>query len=473
MRFSLAALLFGALYLCLAASAAAQCPNVSISPDHREYQLGDAVVFRAETSGGVPASKMHYSWKVTGGSIVYGDGTDHIVVDSSTGQFGVSTYVEVTVGGTTCRQSAYEKVELADIPRPSVASGCPAVAPVLAGPAYVGEKSVFFASIDAYDPKWKLKYSWSVNGKAVGGGQARYLITDTRAADQMAVKVDVEGVPTCKKASANKSYAIAKRPVETITTAVAVAAPTPTPTSKSTAKCPSVQITAPSQIAEGEELHVSAKLTGGDPKLAPLYTWSVTSGRVKGEGQNVSVNTSGARGGAISVMLEVDHVGPGCLLNQTAFVLVTPEEVYHPKYTGMIDYLGMMVAVEDIAVPTTGARWGRLTLIRPLGTDGPSKGAIQFLFRVGNEPGHSYPAYTQANLSLDRGAFDLTLPKTAASKDLVKESVGAYLVSLAAADAELISSSRGPVTIKFENAVITIDDNAKAKLAELIKYVLK
>jgi hypothetical protein len=56
------------------------CPTVVV--DCPEHDSGRHIKFRAKVAIGVPAQKVGFKWKVTGGKITGGQGTEEITVES-------------------------------------------------------------------------------------------------------------------------------------------------------------------------------------------------------------------------------------------------------------------------------------------------------------------------------------------------------------------------------------------------------
>ena len=86
------------------------CPNVTIScPD--TVSLGAPVNFAVNVSGGTPGITPTYNWTITSGSIISGQGTPSISVDT-TGLAGQSITASVEVGGYDLRCPANCTVQL-------------------------------------------------------------------------------------------------------------------------------------------------------------------------------------------------------------------------------------------------------------------------------------------------------------------------------------------------------------------------
>jgi len=73
------------------------CPNVAIEcPDH--VVLGEPLTFRSTVTGGTPGVRQIYNWTVSAGTILDGQGTDTIHVDT-TGLAGQTVTATLTMGG--------------------------------------------------------------------------------------------------------------------------------------------------------------------------------------------------------------------------------------------------------------------------------------------------------------------------------------------------------------------------------------
>jgi hypothetical protein len=81
------------------------CPNVSIiCPENPE--LGQILTFRSNVTGGTPGVAPIYNWTVSAGTIVDGQGTDTIRVDTSGVYGGQTITASLSMGGYTLDCSA-------------------------------------------------------------------------------------------------------------------------------------------------------------------------------------------------------------------------------------------------------------------------------------------------------------------------------------------------------------------------------
>lgn len=81
------------------------CPNVSIiCPENPE--LGQILTFRSNVTSGTPGVAPTYNWTVSAGTIVDGQGTDSIRVDTSAVSGGQTITASLSMGGYTLECSA-------------------------------------------------------------------------------------------------------------------------------------------------------------------------------------------------------------------------------------------------------------------------------------------------------------------------------------------------------------------------------
>ena len=81
------------------------CPNVSIiCPENAE--LGQVLAFRSNVTGGTPGVVPIYNWTVSAGTIIGGQGTDTIRVDTSGLSGGQTVTASLSMGGYTLDCSA-------------------------------------------------------------------------------------------------------------------------------------------------------------------------------------------------------------------------------------------------------------------------------------------------------------------------------------------------------------------------------
>ena len=94
----------------VAAQPAQRCEIVSVEVP-ATVDAGSSIVFRAKLSTVVPTAKPEYKWQITAGTIISGEGTSSITVDTS-GLGGQSIEAAVSVSGisTLCSTSATRSV---------------------------------------------------------------------------------------------------------------------------------------------------------------------------------------------------------------------------------------------------------------------------------------------------------------------------------------------------------------------------
>ncbi|MBD0373348.1 MAG: hypothetical protein ICV60_21105 [Pyrinomonadaceae bacterium] len=86
--------------------------------------------------------------------------------------------------------------------------------------------------------------------------------------------------------------------------------------------CPTVTVTCPDTVAEGESITFTANVTGGDPNVSPTYNWSVSSGTISSGQGTPTITVTGATGGAsVTATVNVGGYPPEC--NTTASCTTT------------------------------------------------------------------------------------------------------------------------------------------------------
>jgi hypothetical protein len=91
--------------------------------------------------------------------------------------------------------------------------------------------------------------------------------------------------------------------------------------------CPKLKVTAPDEVKVGDELKVSASLTGGDPDVTPTYNWSVTSGAISsGQGTpSITVDTADVEQDTITATVEIGGYSQDCAVFDSATTNVEPK----------------------------------------------------------------------------------------------------------------------------------------------------
>lgn len=99
--------------------------------------------------------------------------------------------------------------------------------------------------------------------------------------------------------------------------------PAPTP---AVAPCPQIQLQAPTQpVREGAQVKFVAVVNGGDPAVAPIFSWSISSGVVEGGQGTKTVSVDSTGSGAdrqIIADLLVGGYSPECTNQATATVAI-------------------------------------------------------------------------------------------------------------------------------------------------------
>jgi len=93
-----------------------QCPSITVIGPAGITEPGVEMKFRAEVGGGAP--RLKYSWGVSSGTIVNGQGTPEVTVstDKSMGGANVTATVEIGGLGSECSKTASETAPLNDPP---------------------------------------------------------------------------------------------------------------------------------------------------------------------------------------------------------------------------------------------------------------------------------------------------------------------------------------------------------------------
>jgi hypothetical protein len=78
--------------------------------------------------------------------------------------------------------------------------------------------------------------------------------------------------------------------------------------------CPTVNVTCPDTVDEGQPATFTANVTGGDPNVAATYNWSVSAGTItSGQGTpSITVDTTGQGGQTITATVNVGGYPPEC-----------------------------------------------------------------------------------------------------------------------------------------------------------------
>jgi len=90
--------------------------------------------------------------------------------------------------------------------------------------------------------------------------------------------------------------------------------------------CPEVRVSCPDPVQEGEPMTFTALVTGGDPKVTPMYTWSVSAGTItSGQGtSSITVDTHGLGRQSITATVQVGGYDPQCATTASCTTSVNP-----------------------------------------------------------------------------------------------------------------------------------------------------
>jgi len=80
------------------------------------------------------------------------------------------------------------------------------------------------------------------------------------------------------------------------------------------ANCPKMIVVCPDSVREGEKMTFTANLRGGDPKVTPIYNWSVSAGTIEsGQGTpTIEVNTREIGGFTVTATAEARGFDRSC-----------------------------------------------------------------------------------------------------------------------------------------------------------------
>ena len=224
-----------------------------------------------------------YTWTVTGGTLLLGQGTNSIIVNWGATGAGSVNLIETTTG-STCTATANAAVTINASPSLTV----------------TGNTTVCQNSTETYTATGAITYIWSVvGGTPVTGSGSSITITWGTAGTGSITVVGSNGV--CNSSSV---------------------------TSISVNPAPSAVITGSGSVCTGTSgTYVVAPLTGG------TYNWSVTGGVVTtGAGTNVISVTWGTTAGAGSISVTVTNPATSC--STTTTLPVSINATPNPNITG-------------------------------------------------------------------------------------------------------------------------------------------
>ena len=95
--------------------------------------------------------------------------------------------------------------------------------------------------------------------------------------------------------------------------------------------CPTVGVTCPGDVDEGQPATFTANFSQGTPTVSETYNWTVSSGTItSGQGtSSITVDTTGVGGGSVTATVEVGGVDPSC--NRTASCTVQVKQRVGPR----------------------------------------------------------------------------------------------------------------------------------------------
>jgi len=98
-------------------------------------------------------------------------------------------------------------------------------------------------------------------------------------------------------------------------------------------KCPTVRVTSPDIVKEGQALMFTANITGGDPNVSPTYNWSISAGTISsGQGtSSITVDTKGLGGQSATATVDLGGYDRSCssYASSTASVDMVPKTELH------------------------------------------------------------------------------------------------------------------------------------------------
>ncbi|HEY0322400.1 MAG TPA: hypothetical protein VGC66_15695 [Pyrinomonadaceae bacterium] len=89
--------------------------------------------------------------------------------------------------------------------------------------------------------------------------------------------------------------------------------------------CPTVNVTCPDTVEDGQPATFTANVTGGDPNVSATYNWSVSAGTItSGQGTpSITVDTTGQGGKAVTATVNVGGYPPECNTQASCTTTVT------------------------------------------------------------------------------------------------------------------------------------------------------
>lgn len=99
--------------------------------------------------------------------------------------------------------------------------------------------------------------------------------------------------------------------------------------------CPSIRVSSPDMLKEGEPAVFTVNTSGGDPNISVTYNWSISAGIIEsGQGtSSIYVNTTGFGGQTVTATVELGGLAPACSRTSSSSTAVEalPQTELHNK----------------------------------------------------------------------------------------------------------------------------------------------
>jgi hypothetical protein len=85
-------------------------------------------------------------------------------------------------------------------------------------------------------------------------------------------------------------------------------------------KCPTIKVSCPAEVKQGDFLTFTADVKGGDPNVTPTYNWSVSASSIdSGQGtSSIMVNTTAVKAGTtITATVDVGGYDRECSISSS------------------------------------------------------------------------------------------------------------------------------------------------------------
>ncbi len=206
--------------LCECEAPPCSCPTISVSGPTEWIKPGEQMVFRANMAGGSQDTES-YNWSVSDGTIIKGQGTPQIVVQTMPAMLGKNVTATVELGGLCpeCPRTASATGEIKGCDCSSISASGPTK------PAAPGELMIFTADLsggtdkdfDNLNERSFIKYKWTISdGTIIHGQNAAQIVVQTTpemAGKTITATVEIEGLcPACPKTASAKGEVAGKKP---------------------------------------------------------------------------------------------------------------------------------------------------------------------------------------------------------------------------------------------------------------------